>query len=154
MKCPSCGEENLPMSRWCSFCGTPIPATQNQVTSQELGRRSLVKIVGAIVIVAVLVSVTVGAFIVTSQPKAKLTILSWSHGNSYWGYGEGFKVIVSNNGSAVGNVTVKCEIQSDTGTYYGTQVASLSPGEVRTFTIYVAWQGTKIIKADCWLVTF
>ena len=47
MKCPSCQAENLPDSRFCHQCATPIPeqplsATKTIVTPfEELGRGSL-----------------------------------------------------------------------------------------------------------------
>ncbi|MFH1579570.1 MAG: hypothetical protein ABIE25_05350 [Thermoplasmatota archaeon] len=125
---------------------------QGSAIPQKPGRRPYIKVVAAIIIVVTLIMVTVGVLIITSQPKAELKILTWSHRGSY--YGEQFTVIVSNNGSAVGNVTIKCEVQTDVGIYYGTQVTFLSPGEVRTYTIYVVYHGSQIIKADCWLVTF
>jgi hypothetical protein len=154
MKCPNCGEDNLPMAKWCSFCGRPIQIQQGSAIPQKPGRKSYVLTVAAIVIVVALIMVTVGALIITGQPKAKLKIDTWEyHENQAYVSYEVFTVTVSNNGSAVGNATIRCELQTASGTYYGTQVISLSPGEVRTYTIAMAYRAS-IIKADCTLVTF
>ena len=129
-----------------------------------LGSRE--KLMMGVIAVLVVVLIVVLLFFVVPNGltghRADLKIMSWDHSErqrfvELQGYltDVTFRVNVTNEGDAVGNATIRCVVAAGNGTYYGTRVISLSPGEVQTYTVVVTCLGREEpTYLECALVRF
>jgi hypothetical protein len=117
--------------------------------------KSLIGVIGALVVVLI---VMLAMTLASSGPS--LRIVSWYHHQAHSWEGPEIQVVfvvnVTNNGHAVGDATIRCEVQVEGNeTYYATQVISLSPGEMKTYQIASQYFSDKAtFTANCKLVTF